>query len=71
MDSVGIGIGAGIVRSNAIGLGALAMTRQSHREGRWGAQMMGLQSSVCIITCADGSRHLVVAGIHGRLVEVE
>ncbi|XP_063848749.1 protein Abitram-like [Scylla paramamosain] len=46
------------------------LDNQVSGKGKRGAQMMGPQSPVCIITCADGSRHLVLAGVHGKLVEV-
>ncbi|XP_045126778.1 protein Abitram-like [Portunus trituberculatus] len=46
------------------------LDNQVSGKGKRGAQMMGPQSPVCIITCADSSRHLVLAGVHGKLVEV-
>lgn len=46
------------------------LENQVSGKGKRGAQMMGPQSPVCIITCADGSRHTVLAGVHGKLVEV-
>lgn len=46
------------------------LDNQVSGKGKRGAQMMGPQSPVCIITCADGSQHAVLAGVHGKLVEV-
>lgn len=39
-------------------------------KGKRGAQLMGLESPVCIITCSDGSKYTILAGIQGKLVEV-
>ncbi|XP_050717685.1 uncharacterized protein LOC126999294 [Eriocheir sinensis] len=46
------------------------LDNQVSGKGKRGAQMMGPQSPVCVITCADGSQHTVLAGVHGKLVEV-
>ncbi|KAK3869873.1 hypothetical protein Pcinc_024852 [Petrolisthes cinctipes] len=39
-------------------------------KGKRGAQMIGPQSPVCIITCGDDTRYSIMAGVHGKLVEV-
>jgi len=39
-------------------------------KGKRGAQQIGLRSPICIISCSDGSQYTVLAGVHGKLVEV-
>lgn len=46
------------------------LENQVSGKGKRGAQMMGPQSPVCVITCSDGIRYSIMAGIHGKLVEV-
>lgn len=46
------------------------LENQVSGKGKRGAQLMGLQSSVCIITCSDGTRYNILAGVQGKLVEV-
>lgn len=46
------------------------LENQVSGKGKRGAQLMGVQSSVCIITCSDGSKYNILAGVQGKLVEV-
>ncbi|XP_042222182.1 protein Abitram-like [Homarus americanus] len=46
------------------------LDNQVSGKGKRGAQLMGLQSPVCIISCVDGTKYTVLAGVQGKLVEV-
>ncbi|KAK4315715.1 hypothetical protein Pmani_013069 [Petrolisthes manimaculis] len=39
-------------------------------KGKRGAQMIGPESPLCIITCSDDTHYSIMAGVHGKLVEV-
>lgn len=46
------------------------LNNQVSGKGKRGAQQMGLRSPLCIITCSDASQYTVLAGVNGKLVEV-
>lgn len=46
------------------------LENQVSGKGKRGAQQLGPQSPICIITCSDSTKYTVLAGIHGKLVEV-
>lgn len=46
------------------------LENQVSGKGKRGAQMIGPRSALCIITCSDGTSHTILAGVNGKLIEV-
>ncbi|XP_068236531.1 protein Abitram [Palaemon carinicauda] len=46
------------------------LENQVSGKGKRGAQMIGPRSPLCKVICADGSSYTILAGVNGKLVEV-
>ncbi|XP_066940305.1 protein Abitram-like isoform X1 [Macrobrachium rosenbergii] len=46
------------------------LENQVSGKGKRGAQMIGPRSPVCKVICADGTSYTILAGVNGKLIEV-